>query len=138
MSLHKVWIYLRASVRRFSNPIFYMLLLLAFALWYVTKLSYPYTTEINIPVRIDSTYYSVRCTVEGVGYQILSHKIAPRKNLVKLTSDNVAITPSTITPGSYEVSSFSLQNGISAKLSNLKIISVESPVQIDYRNPESD
>ncbi len=138
MSLHKVLIYLKASFRRFSNPIFFMLLLMSFILWYIIKLSYTYTTQINIPVKIDSTYYSVRCGVEGVGYQILVHRIAPRKNLVKLSSDNVTITPSSITPGAYEISSFSLQNSISTKVSDLKIISVEAPVQIEFRNKKED
>lgn len=138
MPTRKTLIYLRAVVRRFSNPVFFMLLLMSFILWYVIKLSYTYTTEINIPVKIDSTYYSVRCGVEGVGYQILMHRIAPRKNLVKLSSDNVTITPSAITPGTYEISSFSLQNSISTKISDLKIISVESPVEIEFPKREDD
>lgn len=138
MSTRKTLIYIRAFIRRFSNPIFFMLLLMSFILWYVIKLSYTYTTEINIPVKIDSTYYSVRCGVEGVGYQILVHKIAPRKNLVKLSSDNVSVTPSAITPGAYEISSFSLQNSISTKISDLKIISVQSPVEIEVRKKEDD
>lgn len=138
MPTRKTLIYIRAMVRRFSNPVFFMLLLMSFILWYVIKLSYTYTTEINIPVKIDSTYYSVRCGVEGVGYQILMHRIAPRKNLVKLSSDNVTITPSAITPGTYEISSFSLQNSISTKISDLKIISVESPVEIEFPKREDD
>ena len=131
-------IYSRAVSRRFSNPVFYMLLLLSLILWYAIKLSYTYTTEINIPIKIDSTYYSVRCGVEGVGYQILLHRIAPRKNLVKLSSDNVTITPSAITPDTYEISSYSLQNSISTKISDLKILSVESPVEIEFRKKEDD
>lgn len=78
MRLHKFKLYVKVTVRRLSNPVFFMLLALSLCLWYITKLSYVYTTDIQIPVRIDSTLYSVRCNVEGVGYQILKHKIAPR------------------------------------------------------------
>lgn len=130
--MNKTLVYIKATVRRFSNPVFFALVLLSLILWYVIKLGHTYTTTINIPVRIDSTYYAVRCNVEGVGYNILVHKMAPRRNIVKLSSDNVAVTPSTITPGAYEVSSFSLQNMISTKISDLKILSVESPVEIEF------
>lgn len=98
MRLHKFKLYVKVTVRRLSNPVFFMLLALSLCLWYITKLSYVYTTDIQIPVRIDSTLYSVRCNVEGVGYQILKHKIAPRRNGVDISSDNVAVTPSARRP----------------------------------------
>lgn len=126
--------YLKLFARRLSNPVFFIMLLLAIVLWYVTKLSYTYTTQINIPVRIDSTFYSVRCSVEGTGYQLLMHKWAPRKNTIYLSTDNVAVAPSAVTAGSYEISSFTLQNAISTKVSDLKILEVESPVEIMLPN----
>ena len=110
MRLHKFKLYVKVTVRRLSNPVFFMLLALSLCLWYITKLSYVYTTDIQIPVRIDSTLYSVRCNVEGVGYQILKHKIAPRRNGVDISSDNVAVTPSARQAGVYDIAPFTLQN----------------------------
>ena len=78
--MHKILLYAKVTARRFSNPVFFGLLGLSFLLWYITKLSYTYTTDITIPVRIDSTQYTVRCNVEGIGYQILMHQWTPRKN----------------------------------------------------------
>jgi len=103
MRLHKFKLYVKVTVRRLSNPVFFMLLALSLCLWYITKLSYVYTTDIQIPVRIDSTLYSVRCNVEGIGYQILKHKIAPRRNGVDISSDNVAVTPSARQAGVYDI-----------------------------------
>lgn len=123
-------LYMKLLARRLSNPVFLFLLLLSTSLWYITKLSYTYTTEINIPVRIDSVNYSVRCNVEGDGYQILLHKIAPRRNTVMLSPENVDIVPSSVTPGGYDISSYSLQNAISKKIATLRIISVDAPVEI--------
>ena len=57
--MHKFTLYLKVTARRLSNPVFFMLLGLSLILWYVTKLSHSYTADINIPVRIDSVYYSV-------------------------------------------------------------------------------
>ena len=107
MRLHKFKLYVKVTVRRLSNPVFFMLLALSLCLWYITKLSYVYTTDIQIPVRIDSTLYSVRCNVEGVGYQILKHKIAPRRNGVDISSDNVAVRPAFTTsrPSRFRTSS---------------------------------
>ena len=92
--MHKILLYAKVTARRFSNPVFFGLLGLSFLLWYITKLSYTYTTDITIPVRIDSTQYTVRCNVEGIGYQILMHKWTPRKNTVILSADNIAVNPS--------------------------------------------
>ena len=120
--MHKILLYAKVTARRFSNPVFFGLLGLSFLLWYITKLSYTYTTDITIPVRIDSTQYTVRCNVEGIGYQILMHKWTPRKNTVILSA---------VVPGSYDISTFALQNIISAKISDLKIKSVEAPVEVE-------
>lgn len=125
MRLHKFKLYVKVTVRRLSNPVFFMLLALSLCLWYITKLSYVYTTDIQIPVRIDSTLYSVRCNVEGVGYQILKHKIAPRRNGVDISSDNVAVTPSARQAGVYDIAPFTLPEHHSSHISDLKILSVE-------------
>ncbi|MFQ8806636.1 MAG: dephospho-CoA kinase [Alistipes indistinctus] len=55
------------------------------------------------------------------------HKWTPRKNTVILSADNIAVNPSAVVPGSYDISTFALQNIISAKISDLKIKSVEAP-----------
>ena len=116
--MHKILLYAKVTARRFSNPVFFGLLGLSFLLWYITKLSYTYTTDITIPVRIDSTQYTV-------------HKWTPRKNTVILSADNIAVNPSAVVPGSYDISTFALQNIISAKISDLKIKSVEAPVEVE-------
>lgn len=130
--MHKFRLYFKVTARRLSSPVFFMLLLLSLGLWYITKLRYVYTTDINIPVRIDSTLFSVRCRVEGIGYKILQHKISPRKNGVVISSDNVAITPSARMSGVYDISPFSLQNIISSQITDLKIKAVESPIEIEF------
>lgn len=124
-------LYTQVAIRRFGNPIFFMLLALSFLLWYITKLSYTYTSEINVPLRIDTTYYTVRCHVEGVGYQLQLNKWAPRKNSIVLSSDNIAVTPSPRIAGGYEISEQSLQNIIAAKVSDLKILSVGEPIRVE-------
>ena len=129
--MHKILLYAKITARRFSNPVFIGLLGLSLLLWYVTKLSYTYTTDLTVPVRIDSTQYTVRCNVDGVGYQILLHKWSPKKNTIILSADNIAVNPSALVPGAYDISTFALQNIISAKITDLKIKSVEAPVEVE-------
>ncbi len=130
--MHKILLYAKVTLRRFSNPVFLGLLGLSVLLWYTTKLSYTYTTDINIPVRIDSTQYSVRCNVEGVGYQILFYKWTLRRNTVVIPADKIVINNLSATaPISYDISTFALQNFISAKISDLKIKSVDTPVEVE-------
>lgn len=116
--------------RRLSNPVFFALLLLSFVLWYIVKLSYTYTTDINIPVYVDNVRYNVRTNVEGNGYQIVLHNIAPRRDKVELYSEDLDLSPSALYPDMYEIPSFVLQNHISNKVKELRIISVETPVEI--------
>lgn len=53
------------------------------------------------------------------------------QNTVILSADNIAVNPSAVVPGSYDISTFALQNIISAKISDLKIKSVEAPVEVE-------
>lgn len=116
--------------RRLNNPVFFVLLAITVVLWYIIKLGETYTAEIVIPAKIEDTQYPVRCTVEGIGYDILFYKIRPRLNTVVINPDNVNMLPSAVTPGAFSISSFSLQNAISRKISDLKILSVDSTVDI--------
>ena len=89
--------------------------------------------------RSASTARSTRSgATSKVGYQILKHKIAPRRNGVDISSDNVAVTPSARQAGVYDIAPFTLQNIISSHISDLKILSVESPVEIEFPQQEHD
>lgn len=116
--------------RRLSNQVFLALLLLSFVLWYIVKLNNDYTTDISIPVYVDGQRYNVRTNIEGNGYKIALHNIAPRRNKVMLYSEDLDLTPSAIYPDMYEIPPFVLQNRISSTVKELKIISVETPVEI--------
>ena len=88
--------------------------------------------------RSASTARSTRSGATSKGYQILKHKIAPRRNGVDISSDNVAVTPSARQAGVYDIAPFTLQNIISSHISDLKILSVESPVEIEFPQQEHD
>lgn len=49
-----------------------------------------------------------------------------------ISSDNVAVTPSARQAGVYDIAPFTLQNIISSHISDLKILSVESPSRSNF------
>ena len=53
--------------RNSVSPIFVLMLFVSFALWYISKLDYDYTTNIPVRVNIDGYKFKIECTAEGRG-----------------------------------------------------------------------
>ncbi len=122
------------KLRHYVSPVFVMLLVVSFTLWYIAKLNYKYTTEFEVKVNIDGQRFTVPCVVEGVGTNLLGYVYASRRINIPLSelqyskvrdadsvqelgaepefSDKIHIDPS------------SLQNAISVRFSDIKIISI--------------
>ncbi len=105
------------------SPLFLAMVLAAFMLWYISKLGYSYTTELNIEARIDNQNVELNCVVEGVGSNLLGYKVKggagvkiPLSELQYETSDGWAVINYT-----------SLLNAISLRLNDIKIVSIETP-----------
>ncbi len=114
--------YLR-RFKEYLSPVFLVSLFLALVLWYLTKLSYTYTAEVPVEVQVAGNEFQVMCVAEGKGYQIVAHRWF-RKGAVTLGLHEVQTTPSAVNQGYYVISPFSLQNAISVRNSDLRIISV--------------
>lgn len=115
--------YVSGVIKKYTSPVFVGLLLLSFALWYVTKLSYTYTTELPMPIRVGESNFKVKCVVEGTGYRLFAHRFFFNSAL-KLVPDALQMTPSVINKGYYVINPFSLQNAISLQNGDIRIISV--------------
>ena len=61
------------KIRAYISPIFLALLAVSFTLWYISKLSHPYTTDFNIKVTIDDERIEVPCVVEGKGSTLFGY-----------------------------------------------------------------
>ena len=48
-------------VRRYVSPAFVVMLAVSFTLWYISKLTYTYTTDFNIKVEIDGQPQGCHC-----------------------------------------------------------------------------
>lgn len=119
-------------VRRSVSPVFLTLLVASFILWYIAKLGYTYTTEQTVRVQVDGQPFEVTCVVEGLGANLFGYRVYARKTLriplSELTykivreegdEDRVAIDPQ------------SLQNAISVRYSDIKVLSVGTIPEIE-------
>ena len=51
-AMSKLYAYLKKTVRKYSSPVFLLLVILSTVLWYVTKLSHTYTATIPVATTV--------------------------------------------------------------------------------------
>ncbi|MCC8020294.1 MAG: hypothetical protein LIO85_11065 [Rikenellaceae bacterium] len=121
--MKRTWVNVKGELRKLISPVFVLLLLLSTCMWYLTKLSYTYQSQIPFTVEVEGNRFRVECLAEGTGYRLFAHKYF-KANSIHLNIRDIQTTPSVINNGSYVINPYSLQNAISIRTSDLRIISV--------------
>jgi len=122
-------------VRRYISPVFLVLLLASFILWYIAKLGYTYTTEQVVRLNVDGEQFEVTCVVEGVGTNLFGYRVYPDKQLrIPLSELKYKRSHEEGHEGKLVIDPQSLQHAVSVRFSDIKIISVGAVPEID--NPE--
>ena len=132
-ALLKVWL---QGLRKYISPVFLVLLGVSFTLWYISKLNYTYTTDFNIKVKVDGERIIVPCVVEGKGTTLFGYGFyTPRRANIPLSELNYEIVQVPVvdengvidtlaTDYKVRISPLSMQDAISVRFSDLKIISL--------------
>lgn len=135
----KVW----GFIRRYVSPVYIMMLVAAFVLWYATKLGDTYTTDHEVTVVIDGTPYTVDCTIRGKGIDLLGYTISSRRSNFdisssELTFDNEIHASEGVVRR--HISTVSLQQALAARMSDIEVIAVGSlpPIESDLEEMASD
>ena len=115
----KLW----GAIRKRITPAFLVTLVLALIFWDSGKLQYTYTTTIPFTVEIEGDRVRTTCMVEGTGHNLLSARYFKRR-VVKLQRFDVELLSVDGVSNTYEISPTSLQNILSVRNPNLKILSV--------------
>ena len=124
------------GLRKYISPVFLVLLGVSFTLWYISKLNYTYTTDFNIKVKVDGERIVVPCVVEGKGTTLFGYGFyASRRANIPLSelsyevveqpvvnADGIVDSLTTIRKA--HISPLSMQDAISVRFSDLKIVSV--------------
>lgn len=120
---NRLWQPLWGRLRKFVSVPFLLMLVLSFTLWYAIKLGYTYQAEIPVVVNVDGYVFEVNCMVEGQGTRLFARRHYRGKPL-ELNWDDLDVSPSAINPGWAVISPYSLQNAISSRNTDIKILSV--------------
>ncbi len=119
-------------VRRSVSPVFLMLLVASFILWYIAKLGYTYTTEQNVRVQVDGQPFEVTCVVEGLGANLFGYRIYANKTLrIPLSELTYKKVQEEGHEGRIAIDPQSLQNAISVRYSDIKVLSVGTVPEIE-------
>ena len=128
-----VWRWIRGTV----SPVFISLFCASFILWYIIKLGNVYTTNYDLRLNIDGEQLRVPCVVEGVGTNLLGYKIYQHKELKFALSDLKYAVEQQVDEQTGEVlgcyciiDNQSLQNAITLRFSDIKVLSVGDIPQI--------
>ncbi len=111
------------TIRKRITPAFLVTLALALIFWYSGKLQYTYTTTLPFTVEIEGDRVRTTCMVEGTGHNLLSARYLKRR-VVKLQRFDVDLLSVDGAANTYEISPSSLQNILSVRYPNIKILSV--------------
>lgn len=123
-------------VRHYVSPAFVALLVASFVLWYIAKLNYTYTTNYEVSVNVDGRKFKVDCVIEGIGTHLFGHVAYFDKWLkIPLSELGYAVSHDEGSEGMLILDPKSLQNAISVRYSDVKIVSVGNIPPIEH--PES-
>lgn len=107
---------------RFTWPVFILMLVLSFGMWYMIKLGDTYTTEIEVRIYIEDHEMTVPCVAKGKGTDLFLNRRGGKP--IHLQWSNLDVEPSKDNPEYIVVSRESLRKAISAERHGLEIISI--------------
>ncbi len=123
---------LQTRLRRYISPLFLVLLVAAFILWYIAKLNYTYTTTEQVRVNMDGVPFSVTCVVEGTGTNLFRDHMQKKLLHIPLKELKYKRLYEQGHEGKIALDSASLQRAVSARLTDLKVHSVADIPEVDY------
>ena len=132
------------KLRNYISPVFVALLVISFSLWYISKLNYTYTTDFKIKVKVNGERIIVPCVVEGKGSNLIGYGFySSRRVSIPLSELNYDIVEVEVEDEGtntinhemkVRISPISMQDALSIRFSNIKIVSVGDFNDIDIPN----
>lgn len=114
-------------MRQYVSAVYIVLLVASFVLWFIAKLNYTYTTEQVIRVNIAGEQIPVTCVVEGVGTNLFGYRVYNDRVLrIPLSELRTSCSAEEEYFGRLIIEPQSLQNAISVRCTDIKIISIGS------------
>lgn len=139
--MKRLWNYIKRFFERlksYISPVFIMLFVASFTLWYIAKLNYNYTTELDVKIRIGDSRFSVPSVVEGKGTNLFGYVLSTSRLNIPLSELEYSVMREVTELGSapndkmrLHLKPESLKNAISVRLSDINIRSIGSIPDIE-------
>ena len=112
-------------LHRYVSPIFLVMLVASFILWYIAKLNYTYTADYDVKLNIDGNRIEVPCVIEGQGTNLLNHKLKIGSRL-RIPLSELVYSYDADEDGNeiIIIEQRSLKNAVSVRMSDIKIVSL--------------
>lgn len=114
---------LRELLKHALSPVFLILLLTSFVLWYTTKLGKEYTTQMPINVQIDGRRYKLTAEVHGKGSTLMAQRLA-LKSKINIALSELSVKPSPDDLSVLVITPASMLKAINAKTSDIKVLQI--------------
>lgn len=120
------------KIRHYISPVFITLFVASFILWFIAKLNYTYTTEQHFRINVNGEKFTVTCVVEGVGTNLFGYRVYNNKVLrIPLSELRAGCSTEAGHIGKLVLDPHSLQQAISVRCSDIKIISIGEVPEIN-------
>ncbi len=121
-----------SQARGYVSPLFMLMLAASFILWYIAKLGYTYTTDQKVRLDIDGVPVEITCVVEGLGTNLFGYRAYMRRHhSVSLSDLKYHISDEEGHEGKIIIDPKSLQDLISIKYSDIKVVAISDIPEID-------
>ncbi len=118
-------------VKKIVSAPFFLMVVASFALWYIAKLGYTYTTEIDVKIKVVDQKITTTCVVEGVGTNLIGYKIYSG-GAINISMVDAKYSVETLDDIQYiYLDQEMLNKAISVHYSDIKVISVEPVERIE-------
>lgn len=124
--MEKIKIFLK-RIRAYITPGYVAMVVMAFVLWYITKLGENYTTDHEVVVEIEGKEYDVDCTIRGKGTNLISYTLSSRRSNFVVPSAELSFDKEVTDDNGRtyrHVTNVSLQQALNARMNDVDVIAV--------------
>lgn len=127
-------------LRSCISPVYVMMLIAAFVLWFTTKLGEKYTTYHEVTVVIDGKEYNVDCKMHGRGTDLIYYTLSSKRSRFTIPSSELSLVEVVDGLGNVtvQVTLESLTGALAHVMDDLDEVKVDMPLVIKEITAESE
>lgn len=116
-------------LRSCISPVYIMMLVAAFVLWFITKLGDEYTTDHEVTVVIEDVEYTVNCTIRGKGTDLIYYTLSSTRSRFTIPINDLTLDKPLVDNNGnsiVHITAESLKLALAQRMDNIEVVSVGS------------